>query len=39
LEWLQNQKCNLGQGFLFSRPLSAVDIEKLLNSNRRYLED
>jgi diguanylate cyclase (GGDEF)-like protein/PAS domain S-box-containing protein len=38
LEWLQNQKCNLGQGFLFSRPLSAVDIEKLLVSNRRYIE-
>jgi diguanylate cyclase (GGDEF)-like protein/PAS domain S-box-containing protein len=39
LEWLQNQNCNLGQGFLFSRPLSALDIEKLLCSRRTYLEN
>jgi diguanylate cyclase (GGDEF)-like protein/PAS domain S-box-containing protein len=38
LKWLQNQKCNLGQGFLFSCPLSALDIEKLLKSKRNYLE-
>ena len=32
LKWLQNQKCQLGQGFLFFRPLCADDIEQLLTS-------
>jgi diguanylate cyclase (GGDEF)-like protein/PAS domain S-box-containing protein len=38
LKWLQNQKCHQGQGFLFSYPLNALDIEKLLASKRNYLE-
>jgi diguanylate cyclase len=39
LKWLQNQKCHQGQGFLFSCPLNALDIEKLITSKRNYLED
>lgn len=39
LEWLQNQKCQMGQGFLFCRPLCAHDIEKLMASKQKYLEN
>lgn len=38
LEWLQNKSCQLGQGFLFSHPLSAGDIEKLLASHQNLLK-
>jgi diguanylate cyclase (GGDEF)-like protein/PAS domain S-box-containing protein len=38
LEWLQDRSCQLGQGFLFSRPLSANDIEKLLASPQNLLK-
>ena len=31
LETLQREHCDLGQGFLFSRPLSVDDIEQFLN--------
>ena len=31
LETLQRERCDLGQGFLFSRPLSVDDIEQFLN--------
>ncbi len=38
LEWLQNKHCQSAQGFLFSHPLSAVDIEKMLMSEQNLLD-
>jgi len=37
LEWLQQRSCQLGQGYLFSRPISVEDVEKLLTSKRNLL--
>ena len=35
LEFLQKQGCNLIQGFLFSKPLPAAELEELVRSGRR----
>ena len=35
LEFLQKQGCNLIQGFLFSKPLPASELEELVRSGRR----
>lgn len=34
LEFLKNELCDVGQGFWFSKPLSAKDFEKFLNSEK-----
>jgi EAL domain-containing protein (putative c-di-GMP-specific phosphodiesterase class I) len=30
--WLRSQRCELGQGFLFSEPVEANEIERLLDA-------
>ncbi len=37
LEFLTQKACNLGQGYLFSRPITARDFEKLITANS-YVE-
>jgi EAL domain-containing protein (putative c-di-GMP-specific phosphodiesterase class I) len=37
LQALQSAGCDLGQGFLFSRPLSAVAVERFLEDRSNAL--
>ncbi len=36
LEWLKKMSCQMGQGFLFARPMNTDDIEKLMISQKKY---
>ena len=35
---LRSLKCNLGQGYYFAKPLTALDAERLLSSGQRMLQ-